>query len=124
MCLCSFQAYLLLRVRPIESSWIKSTGKRAIGPSLNALGSKLAQRGVDRSSLLTLISERYSRSSHYDGNLNACESDCSETSIYGRLSVKRDRRGPRVRDDDDDELAEPNPTVCPEMAPTYKKTLQ
>lgn len=101
MCLCSFQAYLLLWVRPMESSWIKSTGKRATGPSLNALGSKWVQQSVDRSSLVTLISEQYSRIPYYDENLNADESDCSENSTYGRLSVKRHWRGPRVRDDDE-----------------------
>ncbi len=106
-----------------ESSWIKSTGKRATRPSLSTLGSKQVQWGVDRSSLLMLISEQYSRISYYDGNLNVDENDCSQTSIYRRLSVKRHRQGPRVRDDDElkEPLQELNPTVCPEMAPTYKR---
>lgn len=125
ICVFMFFSGLLAAVGLIqESSWIKSTGKRTTGPSLSTLGSKRVQRGVDRSSVLTLISEQYSRISYYDGNLNVDENDCSQTSIYRRLSVKRHRRGPRVRDDDDElkeRMEELNPTVCPEMAPTYKR---
>lgn len=70
-----------------------------------------------------LISEQYSRISYYDGNLNVDENDCSQTSMYRRLSVKRHWWGPRVRDDDEltERMQELNPTVCPEMAPTYKR---
>lgn len=92
----------------------------------SALGSRREKRGVDRASLLSLISEQFSSFFYYDGIWKVDESGWSQTSIYGKLSVKVHRRDPRVMDDDELMLRslcveEQHPTVCLEMGPTYKR---
>lgn len=92
----------------------------------SALRSRREKQGVERAPLLSLISKQFSSFFYYGGILNVDVSGWSQTSIYGKLSVKLHRRGPRVMDDDELMLRslcmeEQHPTVCPETGPTYKR---